>query len=167
MFRHFRLNVGGDVFNDPRTNAVFSVALLERPAAIGATIQPMLLPAVDFLQRGAVRPRMAFLSPGFLLSFLLLAGLRGRFLEGRDHSRGGGGTGGVGVVLLQCPDSLDQLQKKKNDLFLALLHQKMGESPNVVFAHRRTCFQEPLHLFQNGIARHASLNLKPIHILYI
>ncbi|MEW6238117.1 MAG: hypothetical protein AB1656_22235 [Candidatus Omnitrophota bacterium] len=35
MFGDFRLDVGGNVLDDSRTNAVLAVALLERSAAIG------------------------------------------------------------------------------------------------------------------------------------
>jgi hypothetical protein len=47
VLRDFGLNAGGDIFNDSRTNAVFSLTSLERAAALGTAFQAMLFPPVD------------------------------------------------------------------------------------------------------------------------
>jgi len=93
MFRHFRPRLGGKVFDDPDADALWTVAPLQRTAAVGAPIQAVFFPAVDVIGLGAMVAGMAFLTARFFLLAGFLPGWFGRFEVRGNHAGRGGGRG--------------------------------------------------------------------------
>jgi len=127
MFRHFRSRLGGQVFDDPEADALFTVTALERSAAVGTTVQAVFFPAVDVIGLAAGVAGMARLAARFFLPAGLLPGLGGG-LEMRGNHPGRGGGRGRGR--LQMPGDF---QEKKDERFLARGQDPLREKTGLLF----------------------------------
>jgi hypothetical protein len=103
VFGDHRLNVFGDVFDDPGAR---SRAALQRAAAVGTALQSMRFTPVDALRGRTPRPRVSRLGTRLFAFFR-----RGRFGIDRNHARRRGGCWTDPVTVQFCEPLVDRQGK--------------------------------------------------------